>query len=109
MTPEERVRLLAGPEIDDALLAVTLETVRAKVMAYCRREDIPEGLELVIDEMAAVSARDRAREETGNVESIRQGDTTVSLAGDRYNAQTGAGGADFLKNYRRQLQQWRRI
>ena len=107
MTPEERGRLLAGAEISDSLLAVTLEAVRAKVRAYCRREDIPEGLELIVDEMAADAVLSRLQGDV--VQSIRQGDTTVTYAGDRHNAQTGAGGADFLKNYARQLQQWRKI
>lgn len=109
MTPEERVRLFArGTEIDDSTLALVLDTVRAKVRAYCRREDIPEALELIVDEIAASEIKDSLSVD-GTLASLRMGDTTVTYAGDRYNAQTGAGGADFVRNYTKQLQAWRKI
>lgn len=100
MTPEERVRLFArGTEIDDGALTLVLEATRAKVRAYCRRDDIPEDLELIIDELAARVLEGMAA--GGEAKTVRMGDTSIELA---------SSAADkWLTSYNALLQSWRRI
>lgn len=101
MTPEERVRLFArGTEIDDSTLALVLDTVRAKVRAYCRREDIPEALELIVDELTARVLEGIAAG-GGEAKMVRMGDTSIELA---------SSAADkWLTSYSALLQSWRKI
>lgn len=112
----KNLKLLLGQKGDENndFLMLQLDTVVQKVLNYCHREDLPEGLELVVAEMTANVVRSSlsSQGESGEqkVVSIKRGDTTIQYSsGESYNAMTGAGGADFIKNYIAQLNAYRRL
>lgn len=99
MTDTDRIRAMVGNKPTDAQIDLALRTVTAKVKAYCRREDIPAGLQLIIDEMAVAVALDASG--VAAVGSVKMGDTQITVADSAANT--------WLKNYSIILQSWRRI
>ena len=117
----QQLKMLLGIASDDDskddLLIFILDTVTDMVLNYCDIEEVPDGLERIIVRMA----RDMYKLEgygqadtgtgTGAVTQVKRGDTTVSYgsAGSTYNSATGAGGADFINNYVKQLNAFRQV
>lgn len=69
-----------------------------QTLCYCRRADVPVGLELLIADMLA----ERFKEANGggeNVTSVKEGDTQVSFAARTYKQ---------FANRKAELQGWRR-
>lgn len=97
---------ITGSE-QDSLLSFILSTTSQKVKNYCNREDVPEGLELIIVEMVMEQYKSNAG--IKDVAAIKRGDTQISYAQGAFNQLTGAGGADFLKNYKAQLNRYRKV
>lgn len=114
MTILEKVKLLLnakGSSLDE-LLSFQIEIVSDKVKNYCNREDIPTGLENIIAEMVVDNYKSSGSGDGGsggNVTSIKRGDTQITYGANSFNMMTGAGGADFIKNYKPQLNRYRKV
>lgn len=117
----QRIKLLGGErtqQVNDDLLMLYLDLVEAKVKNYCHRDDVPEGLALVVDEIvagyaAAMARQDDANAGAGAVTSIKRGDTTISYAasGDGQGAASGGGAAldAYVFSFERQLNAYRKV
>lgn len=101
----------------DGLLQFVLDSVINQVRTHCNMDElepIPPGLETIIVRMAVDLWRleGYGQEATAKeVSSVKRGDvtTTFQAVGGNYNAMTGAGGAEFIKAYTRQLNAYRKL
>lgn len=116
----EKMKLLLGitGNEKDGLLQFVLDTVTDMVKNYCHMsidEATPAQLENVVVRMAVDMwrAEGYGNETNGNAEvtSVKRGDVTTSFrpVGGDFNANTGAGGADFIKAYTKQLNAFRKV
>jgi len=116
----EKLKLLLGitGNEKDGLLQFVLDTVTDMVKNYCHMaidEAIPAQLENVVVRMAVDMwrAEGYGNETNSNAEvtSVKRGDVTTSFrpVGGDFNANTGAGGADFIKAYTKQLNAFRKV
>lgn len=105
----DRALLLLGESAagQEAQVQFLCDLVCDEVMNYCRIEEIPRGLENVIVSIVLDQwGRNRG---DSTVESIKEGGTQVNFSVAGYDINSGAGGADFIKNYRAQLARYARI
>lgn len=109
----ERLKLILGIEgaDQDALLTFLLQSTERKILNYCNIPELPAELEDVLVEITADAYRFRQRDvDEGKVSQMSIGDTTIQYSeGENFNLMTGAGGADFLKNYKAQLSRYRKL
>lgn len=109
----QKLKLVLGIQgsDEDDLLNYLLETTEQKILNYCNIKELPEELEDVLVDMTADVYRFRQRDMgEGRVSQINVGDTAISYSDSgNFNIMTGAGGADFLKNYKAQLNRFRRM
>ena len=116
----EKMKMLLGitGNEKDGLLQFVLDTVTDMVKNYCHMsidEAIPAQLENVVVRMAVDMwrAEGYGNETNGNAEvtSVKRGDVTTSFrpVGGDFNTGTGAGGADFIKAYTKQLNAFRKV
>ncbi len=96
------VKLLLGAEGsgNDELLSFLIESTTQKVLNYCNRPDLPKELELIIVEIVVEQFRNQNGEQ--RITSVKRGDTQISY-------QQSNIGADFIKNYKAQLNKFRRV
>ena len=122
MTPEQRQQLVARvlqnmklvlkvPADDicnDKLYSHYIDSVIYMVLTYCAREDMPQELEHLLVRMAIQLQKSGLEPQ---VSQISRGDVSVSFSSQEssYNATSGAGGADFLNNYVKQLNNFRKL
>lgn len=92
---------------DDAALEIFIGSAKNKALNYCNRDDLTPAIESVVLDVAMHSFNEwqnnRNNGNTGDVNSIKRGDTEITYAKENYNNITGAGGADFSKNHIKQL------
>ncbi|NLY09370.1 MAG: hypothetical protein GXZ11_05665 [Tissierellia bacterium] len=100
--------LLKGQEVSDDLLNFYFELIEQKVKNYCHRDDIPEGLELIIIEMVASYALKTINEgQNGKIQSIKRGDTQITYGGPSGSTTTTID--DVIRDYKRQLFNFRKL
>lgn len=92
---------------DDSLVQFALESAEETILNYCNISRVPEGLSATMYRMAADIYRNEQfdqQEAAGKVESISEGDTTVSF---------GSAGSEFteglLKDYSMALRKYRKV
>lgn len=92
---------------DDAFVQFALECAEETILNYCNIKEVPEGLHSAMYRMAADIYRNEQfgqQEAAGKVESISEGDTTVSF---------GNVGSEFtegvLKDYAAVLRRYRKV
>jgi hypothetical protein len=116
----EKMKMLLGitGNEKDGLLQFVLDTVTDMVKTYCNMkpdEAIPDQLNNLLVRMAVDMwrAEGYGNEKNNNMEvtSVRRGDVTTSFrpVGGDFNTGTGAGGADFIKAYTKQLNTFRKV
>ena len=108
----ERLKLILGIEgsDQDALLSFLLQSTERKILNYCNINELPAELEDVLIEITSDAYRARQREmDEGKVAQVNIGDTTIQYSESNFNLMTGAGGTDFLKNYKAQLSRYRKL
>lgn len=109
----EKLKLILGIEgnDEDDLLNYLLESTEQMILNYCNISELPAELEDVLIAMTADMYRFRLRDMgVGKVSQMKIGDTTIQYSDSgNFNLMTGAGGADFLKNYKAQLHRFRRL
>lgn len=88
---------IAGMEAP-AGAGVLCRSVVEQTLRYCRRQDIPAGLEFIIAEMLAGRFKEAAGSDA--VTSVKEGDTQVSFA---------ARAVKRFEDYKPDLQCWRRV
>ncbi|MBS9782645.1 MAG: phage head-tail connector protein [Arcobacter sp.] len=98
----------------DEIINIYLDILISKVKNYCSRDDIPKMLEpIIVDIFVNEYASKIKADENGtqNIASIKRGDTQINYSKTEnvYNEMTGAGGAGFIKNYRLQLDNFRKM
>lgn len=117
MTQLEKLKKLLGIPLDDNskdfLLEFTLDKARDMILNYCHISEVPQGLENIMIGIAMDLYRSEnlgnEEKSLGSISSISEGDTTVSYSSNNYNTAIGAGGADFIKNYKIQLNKYRKL
>jgi len=128
MDKKDKAKLLIQSEnISDDLIDWYFELIEQEALAYCHREDIPYGLELIIIQMVADYADNVERIRQANlptaeggvpsnkaISSITRGDTTISYSDST--SVTSANGVDveysagkFIHNYESRLLQYRKL
>lgn len=131
MDKKDKAKLLIQSEnISDDLIDWYFELIEQEALAYCHREDIPYGLELVIIQMVADYADNVERIKKANlptdgsdanslenktISSITRGDTTISYT-DKSTSVKSSNGVDveysagkFIHNYESRLLQYRKL
>ncbi len=102
MTRLDKVKLILG--IKDSskndLLNYFIESTEQKILNYCNREDFPRDLDNVLVEIVVDQYR---QSNSGKVASVKRGDTQITYQ----NSNTG--GADFIKNYKAELNRYRKV
>ena len=94
----------------DTLLQFVLDNVQEVILNYCHIDELPDGLSNTAYRMAVDLYRNEgigsAEGKTGDVTSIKEGDTEISFGSSKYSA----GFAEsVLKNYAMQLNIYRRV
>ena len=115
----KQIKILLGiPDTDtskDALLELLLDTTVDMVFNYCGITELPEGLERVVVRMTVDMYRIEGYGSNAGAgqqaQQVKRGDVSITYAqlGGNYNSMTGAGGADFIKNYRAQLNAFKKV
>ncbi len=90
------------------LLSFIFESVEQKILNYCNREDFPKELEFILIEIVCDQYK-QSDTDGGKVASVKRGDTQITYQQSNFNALTGSGGADFIKNYKTQLNRYRKV
>ncbi len=110
----ELLKKLVGMEAREELLTFALESTKEIVKNYCHIKIIPEGLSYTVVRMAAdlyqnemASKKGSIRE--GVVSSIKMGDTSTEFSFDAYKQEQEFFQKGLLKNYRSQLNQYRKV
>lgn len=113
MTAKERRELLnklVGGEVDVDILDFILAKGEDMILNYCRLESLPEGLERVLLNLCVDIFRAEQlgqAQASGSIKSITEGDVSVS-----YSTATAVSenpGMAFLKDYRAQLDRYRKM
>lgn len=100
------------PLTDEAMLINAIEEVGQTIMTYCNREDIPPALRfvhanMVVDFVNGVNRKEDADAQS-SVESIKEGDVTVSFTATRVG--TGERSLEsLLFDYSKQLNKFRKM
>lgn len=109
----DKLKSLLGPNVNEEAAQFCLDECQGLALDYCNLEELPAGLESTVVRMAVDMYRLEGYGDTagalGEVTSIKAGDTTVTYEHNKYNAQTGAGGASLLKNYSARLNSYRKL
>ncbi len=114
------IKVLLGISAEDSskdeLLDIMLTTASDMAINYCHIDSLPDGLKGVVVRMAVDIYRAEGYGQASGggsqiVQQVKRGDTAVTYAqsGGNYNIMTGAGGADFVKNYTKQLNAYRQV
>lgn len=113
MTAKERTALLnklVGGDADAEILDFILAKGEDMILNYCRLETLPAGLERVLLNLCVDIFRAEQlgqAQASGSIKSITEGDVSVS-----YSTATAVSenpGMDFLKDYRAQLERYRKL
>lgn len=113
MTMTERVTLLnklVGGEADPDILQFVLAKGQDMILNYCRIKELPSALENVLINMCVDLYRAEQlgkSQVTGTVKSVTEGDVSVT-----YTSATNVSenkGMEFLKDYTKQLDRYRRM
>lgn len=100
MTSLDRIQLLCGDNsVPLDMIELMSDIVTARVKAYCRRDDIPEGLQMVIDQITAHAIMDSVG--GGTAGTVKMGDTSIELK--------SSAATTWMDNYSRDLKCWRRL
>jgi hypothetical protein len=104
---------LLGDGVNQTAAQFCLDDCTRLALDYCHLEELPAGLESTVIRMAVDMYRlegyGQAVGSLGEVTSIKEGDTTITFEHNKYNTQTGAGGAALLKNYSARLNAFRKV
>lgn len=98
-------RLKIEDNLSDVLIEEYIEEATQRILSYCNINELPNELEFVVIQIVI----DLLKENEKQIESITRGDTTIKYVNENYNKLTGAGGAEFLKNYIGILNKFRRV
>lgn len=113
MTAQERTELLnklVGGDADAEILRFILKKGEDMILNYCRLSALPEGLESILLNLCVDIFRAEQlgqAQVSGSIKSVTEGDVSVS-----YSTATAVSenpGMDFLKDYRKQLERYRRM
>lgn len=109
----DTLKSLLGPNVVEEAAQFCLDECEGLALDYCNLEELPTGLQSTVIRMAVdlyrLEGYGDAAGAVGEVTSIKEGDTTITYERNRYNAQTGAGGAALLKNYSARLNSYRKL
>lgn len=101
-------RILIGKEESDELLLFMLNSVEESVLAYCHRQDIPDGLKNTVIRMAVDMYKEERygeKEDTGPVKSVSVGDTSTAFSTEKSTAYVDS----LLKTYEKTLNHYRKL
>lgn len=99
---------LIGKDEDEEVLLFILNSVEESVLAYCHRQDIPDGLKNTVIRMAVDMYKEErygATEDTGPVKSISVGDTSTTFSTEKSTAYVDS----LLKTYEKTLNHYRKL
>lgn len=108
----EKLKILLGIEDDskDFILQFTIDTITDMVLNYCNIKEIPSGLENIVVSMCIdkYRAENYGQENSeGTVKGISEGDVSVSF-GSAFSFSDNPS-MEFLKNYKSQLNIYRKV
>lgn len=104
----EKVKAICNEEDLTSALEYSVDNAISIAKNYCSIDDIPEGLENTVIDMAIdifKSGQYSDNEETGRLKSITEGDVSMSF-GDTLFEEYGLSG---IKNYEKRMMPFRRI
>lgn len=99
---------LIGKEEDEELLLFILNSVEETVLAYCHRQDIPNGLKNTVVRMAVDVYKEEGygiAGDTGTIQSVKVGDTSTTFKTEKSTEYTSS----LLKNYETTLKHYRKV
>jgi hypothetical protein len=109
---KQLLEIAADDASKDFKLTFTLETVITEVKNHCNIEDIPEGLNNVILQIAEDHYRTKYASELPQVaqtiQSVKRGDVETKLGSAKAAVEAGPG-ASFVQNYTAQLNSFRKL
>lgn len=115
MNKIEQVKILIkDKKIEDNLLSFYFEVIEQKVKNFCHRDDIPDGLRLIIIEMVAnyVNLKNTEFNTSGggeSIQSVKRGDTTITYGGELKLNTSELAIHDFVLSYKPQLYNYRKL
>lgn len=106
--------LIKDKMIDDNLLSFYFEIIEQKVKNFCHREDIPDGLRLIIIEMVANYANLKYTEYSAlnsfeSVQNVKRGDTQITYGNTLKLDTSELSIKDFVLSYKPQLYNYRKL
>lgn len=99
---------LIGKDEDEEVLLFILNSVEESVLAYCHRDDIPDGLKNTVIRMAVDMYKEErygTAEDTGPVKSVSVGDTSTTFSTEKSTSYVDS----LLKNYEKTLNHYRKL
>lgn len=104
----ENIKMLLGIDLadtsKDGIIQFHISSVTTKILNYINQDSLPQQLQHIVIELVVEKMNDKDK-----VKSIARGDTTITYSDANYNKMTGAGGADFLKDYKGELNKFRKV
>lgn len=111
---EQAKILIKDKTIDDNLLSFYFDLIERKVKNFCHREDIPDGLRLIIIEMVASYVNLKHTESSisnssESVQSVKRGDTQITYGSALKLDTSELSIQDFILSYKPQLYNYRKL
>ncbi|WP_193774323.1 phage head-tail connector protein [Vallitalea guaymasensis] len=105
---EVKLRLDITDTSEDDKLNSYINQYLEEILNYCNIQEFPQGLNYtLVDIVVDIYNNSRKGSYLGNLSSESQGDRSINY--QSYNKLTGAGGSDFIKNYAKKLNRYRKI